>query len=261
MTNPGDCQTVKIAPAGFKRGRRPHRRRRGNARIPQSINPVWPTTCSPLPAVRLNKYLSAQAGSFDVGHLHACRKSLGQLPHTISIGPEYRMCWRPMEPGRESAAPVGQARVRHRDGDKRISAARTACWPCPTPNGCRSARSESTNPSSVSSPPDRSRRVQPARFARRFPPAFRAPGASDAPVVMFLGKLTPRKRVDVLVRAFRAARPPRRAAGDCRQRHGRGRRHRALVGRSVSRRGPLTVLCVGRNGSMRSRTRRRGVSL
>jgi glycosyltransferase involved in cell wall biosynthesis len=36
----------------------------------------------------------------------------------------------------------------------------------------------------------------------RFRTRFGLPDASSAPLVMFLGKLTPRKRVDVLVRAF-----------------------------------------------------------
>ena len=96
-----------------------------------------------------------------------------------------------------------------------------------------------------------------AGFARRFPPALRAPGIR-APLVMFLGKLTPRKRVDVLVRAFAQTASDRDAwlviAGN-----DMGAGGDDAVARSVARpRGAHRLhrpACADRNGSKRWPTR------
>ena len=213
----------------------------------------------------LNKYLSDQAGSFDVAHLHACRNIPGAIAayHLHRAGVPYVLA--PNGTGAANrAAPAGQARVRRRDGTTHPRRRARACWPCRTPNGCRSARSgvdESARPRHPQ--PDRSRRVHAAAFARRLPPALRASrrfGRTGRDVSREADAAQAGRRAGPRVRA---ARPPRRAAGDCRQRHGRGRRY-AVAGSVARPRGAYHLhRPVARAGTARgARGRgRRGLSL
>ncbi len=117
------------------------------------------------------------------------------------------MCWRPMAPRRASSGAAGQAPVRHRCWDNAICSTPRRCWRCPGANGSSSARSASTterirvmpNPIDLDEFDAAAAR---GAFRRRF-------GLGDrAPLVVFLGKMTPRKRVDV------AGRAPSRSCGD-----------------------------------------------
>ena len=184
--------------------------------------------------IGLNKYLSDHAGTFDVAHLHACRNIPGAMAAYHLHRSRSTVCactqW---DGAADRATPAGQARVRYRDGtthprrrgaraggvERRAAAAARARASTHQPSASSRIRSISTSSR---------RRRRAGDFRRRFAlPTLRAP------LVMFLGKLTPRKRLDVLRPRVCAARADRDAsAGDCRQRHGRRRRQR---GRSFAR--------------------------
>jgi glycosyltransferase involved in cell wall biosynthesis len=151
----------------------------------------------------LNKYLSDQAGSFDVGHLHACRNVPGAIAayHLHRAGVPYVL------------APNGTApRIERRRLAKRVfdtvmgqrildRAARVLA----VSNAERlQLRALGVDPAAVRvipNPIDLDEFTPPPE-RRAFRRRFALPGSPAAPIVMFLGKLTPRKRVDVLVRAF-----------------------------------------------------------
>ena len=149
----------------------------------------------------LNKYLSDQAGSFDVGHLHACRNIPGAIAayHLSRAGVPYVL------------APNGTGpRIERRQLAKRVfdivmgqrilhGATRLLAVSDAERQQLHALGVDASAVRVVPNPIDLDEFSPPASrgdFRRR----FALP--SIAPVVMFLGKLTPRKRVDVLVRAF-----------------------------------------------------------
>jgi glycosyltransferase involved in cell wall biosynthesis len=153
----------------------------------------------------LNTYLSEHAAAFDVAHLHACRNAPGGIAayHLRRARVPYVL------------APNGTA--------PRIERRRAAKWAFDAAVGWRILRGAARilavsdaervqlralgvderavcvvpNPIDLE---EFSGPIERGAFRRR----FGLPDPSRAPVVMFLGKLTPRKRVDVLVRAFAA---------------------------------------------------------
>jgi glycosyltransferase involved in cell wall biosynthesis len=160
--------------------------------------------------VGLNEYLSDHAGDFDVAHLHACRNLPGAIaayhlrragvPYVLAPNGTAPLIERRVLAKRLFDVMMGARILRNAsriqavsDAERRqlsdLGVAETAIRVVPNP----------IDLDEFSSP------VQPGRFRRRF-------GLPDrpAPLVMFLGKLTPRKRVDRLVRAF--ARLDRREA-------------------------------------------------
>ena len=151
----------------------------------------------------LNKYLSDQAGAFDVAHLHACRNLPGAIAayHLSRAGVPYVL------------APNGTGpRIERRRLAKRLfdiamgqrilqNATRVLAVSDAERLQLRALGIDPSGVRVVPNPIDLDEFSAPAargRFRRRF-------ALADAPVasvVMFLGKLTPRKRVEVLVRAF-----------------------------------------------------------
>jgi glycosyltransferase involved in cell wall biosynthesis len=150
--------------------------------------------------VGLGTYLGQNARQFDVAHLHACRNLPGAIGarHLRRAGVPYVL------------APNGTAeRIERRqfakwifdvamghsilDGATRVLAVSNAERGQLTRLG--------VSPSSISSIP------HPVDLAEFTPPIPRGLfrqrfGLGTAPLVLFLGKITPRKRLDVLVRAF-----------------------------------------------------------
>jgi glycosyltransferase involved in cell wall biosynthesis len=151
----------------------------------------------------LNKYLSDQAGSFDVGHLHACRNIPGAIAayHLRRAGVPYVLAPNGTGPRIERrllAKHVFDIVMGQRilDGAARVLAVSNA-----EQLQLRSLGIDDSVVRVVPNPIDLDEFSPPAsrgEFRRR----SALPAASDAPVVMFLGKLTPRKRLDVVVRAF-----------------------------------------------------------
>ena len=156
--------------------------------------------------IGLGRFLAAHAGDFDVAHLHACRNLPGALAahHLARAGVPYVL------------APNGTApRIERRLAAKRAFdalagnrvMAGAACVLAVSRAevgqlralGVPSARIRLiANPVETSEP---RRRKDRGAFRRRL-------SVGSNPVVMFLGKLTPRKRVDVLVDAVaRLGRP------------------------------------------------------
>ena len=141
-----------------------------------------------------------------------CRASSASLRCSLRAGAERHRT-------RHRTATHGEARVRR---DRRTADAarcrrdyrgvrgRTPRPPAARDSGGRIRRAES----------DRVSGIRPANRARPVPAAR---GLQTEPFVMFLGKITPRKRLDVLVRAFAAPAAGLATPGDCRQRHGRPR--------------------------------------
>jgi glycosyltransferase involved in cell wall biosynthesis len=148
----------------------------------------------------LNAFLKQRAGSFDVAHLHACRNVPGAIAaHHLQRG---RVPY--------VLAPNGTApRIERRrlaklafdvisgqrvlDGASRVLAVSGA--------ECAQLASLGVPESTVRlipNPVDLEEFAEPPRRG-----VFRARiGRFDGPLVLFLGKLTPRKRLDVVVRAF-----------------------------------------------------------
>ena len=151
----------------------------------------------------LNKYLSDQAGSFDVGHLHACRNIPGAIAayHLHRAGVPYVLAPNGTGPRIERrllAKHVFDIVMGQRilDGANRVLAVSNA-----ERLQIRALGVDESGVRVIPNPIDLDEFTPPpsrGAFRRR----FALPDASVAPVVMFLGKLTPRKRVDVLVRAF-----------------------------------------------------------
>lgn len=150
--------------------------------------------------IGLNSYLRRHAGAFDVAHLHACRNVPGALAsyHLRRTGVPYVL------------APNGTAGLIERRviakrafdvvagrrvlaGAARVLAVSRAEQTQLAGIGVAAAAVRTIpNPVDLDEFP-----LSPARgaFRRRF-------NLPDGPLVVFLGKLTPRKRVDVLARAF-----------------------------------------------------------
>ena len=151
----------------------------------------------------LSTYLSEHAGRFDVAHLHACRNIPGAIAayHLRRAGVPYLL------------APNGTApRIERRLLAKRVfdlvmgqriltRAARVLAVSNAERAQLRTLGVDAATIRVVPNPVDLDEFRAPLARGR-----FRARvGLADsARVVMFLGKLTPRKRVDVLVRAFAA---------------------------------------------------------
>jgi len=149
----------------------------------------------------LSTYLSEHAGRFDVAHLHACRNIPGAIAahHLRRAGVPYLL------------APNGTApRIERRLLAKRVfdlvmgqriltRAARVLAVSNAERAQLRTLGVDAATIRVVPNPVDLDEFRAPLAKGR-----FRARvGLADsARVVMFLGKLTPRKRVDVLVRAF-----------------------------------------------------------
>ena len=148
----------------------------------------------------LRRFLRQHAASFDVAHLHACRN----LPVSIA-GYELRRAGVPYVLSPNGTAPLIERRrllKRLFDAAGGRSVLENAA--------CVTATSEAERRQLIGIGIDASRvTVVPnpldvGEFSE-LPPrdAFRrAHGLGDAPLVLFLGKITPRKGVDVLVRAF-----------------------------------------------------------
>jgi glycosyltransferase involved in cell wall biosynthesis len=151
----------------------------------------------------LNKYLSDQRGAFDVAHLHACRNVPGAIAayHLHRAGVPYVLAPNGTGPRierRQLAKHVFDIVMGQRvfDGATCVLAVSDA-----ERLQLRALGVDASIIRVVPNPIDLdefSAPVSRGNFRRR----FTLPDASVAPMVMFLGKLTPRKRVDVLVRAF-----------------------------------------------------------
>jgi glycosyltransferase involved in cell wall biosynthesis len=153
----------------------------------------------------LHTYLSEHARSFDVAHLHACRNVPGVIAahHLRRAGVPYVLAPNGTAPRIERRRlakrafdlVVGQRML---DGASRVIAVTDAERTDLLALGvARSSLSVVPNPVDLE---EFANPIQPGTFRRR----VGLPDRTAAPVVMFLGKITPRKRVDVLVRAFAA---------------------------------------------------------
>ena len=151
----------------------------------------------------LNTYLSEFAGRFDVAHLHACRNVPGAIAayHLKRAGVPYVLAPNGTAPRierRRLAKGAFDLLMGRRilEGASRVLAVSVAEE--------RQLHALGVDTKAVRVVPN------PIDLAEFTPPVargrFRArhglPDASSTPLVMFLGKLTPRKRVDVLARAF-----------------------------------------------------------
>jgi glycosyltransferase involved in cell wall biosynthesis len=156
----------------------------------------------------LRGYLRAHAHQFDVAHIHACRNVPGVLaaralaaagvPYVLAPNGTAPLLERRRLAKRVFDAVAGQSVV---DGAARVLAVSAA---------------ETRQLSDMGIQSDRIRQIANPLDLDEFPclpprGGFRRDWSlGDAPVVLFLGKITPRKRLDTLVRAF--ATLPHRAA-------------------------------------------------
>ncbi len=153
--------------------------------------------------VDLSSYLKRRATAFDVAHLHACRNLPGVIAarHLRDAGVPYVLAPNGTAPNLERRRMakwafdvlVGTHVMR---GASRLIATTTAEYRQLTTLGLAASRvSVVPNPLALDEFEPQPRRG-----------AFRSRLGITGPLVAFLGKLTPRKRVDLLVRAFASLR-------------------------------------------------------
>jgi glycosyltransferase involved in cell wall biosynthesis len=154
----------------------------------------------------LDRYMAKHAASFDVAHLHACRNLPGVIAarHLRAAGVPYVLAPNGTAPRieRRRLAKLGFDVVAgHRvlRGATRVLAVTDA-----ERQQLRRLGVHERVIDVIPNPIDLVEfavRVEPGAFRRRI-------GVNGNPLVLFLGKLTPRKRLDVLVRAFAGLRRP-----------------------------------------------------
>jgi glycosyltransferase involved in cell wall biosynthesis len=148
----------------------------------------------------LDRYMTDHAASFDIAHLHACRNLPGVIAarHLRAAGVPYVLAPNGTAPRieRRRLAKVAfdvLAGRRVLNGASRVLAVTAAEHEQLRGLGVHDRAIDVVpNPIDLD---EFSVCVEPGAFRRRI-------GVNDTPLVLFLGKLTPRKRVDVLVKAF-----------------------------------------------------------
>jgi glycosyltransferase involved in cell wall biosynthesis len=192
----------------------------------------------------LRRFLRDEAGGFDVAHLHACRNVPGALAaHYLQrAGVPYVL-------GPNGTAPNIERRRLTKRAFDRIAGDRVMAG---ASRVIAVSRAEERSLHDLGVTDERIRvipnpldleefdpQVPTGRFRRRL-------GLSDEPLVLFLGKLTPRKRVDLLVRAFAMIRDSRARLVVAGNDMGAGRGVRALVrALTLERRARFTGLLRG----------------
>jgi len=197
----------RLAPPSGRRplGAWPPRRTSGNVelRVFPNVSNRLAYNCQGFLPVGLSGYLERHAAAFDVAHLHACRNLPGVIAarHLQDAGVPYVLAPNGTAPNlerRRAAKWVFDAVLGRQviTGAARVLAVTQAEHRQLTHMGVPAERiSVVPNPLALEEfepPPTR------GQFRKRF--------GIDGPLVAYLGKLTPRKRVDVLVRAFAALR-------------------------------------------------------
>ena len=161
--------------------------------------------------IGLRAYLRAAAAHFDVAHLHACHNVPGTIAAAALTRASVPYVVSPKWHGPPDRTPhAGQARIRGDRRKARAAAARRGCL--------RSRMSSASNFATLGVPRSAHRCRAEPRGGRECAPTrtrhgFAAPMMSaTVAVILFLGKLTPRKGVDDLIRAFDASMLPMRSS-------------------------------------------------
>lgn len=175
----------------------------------------------------LNRYLARHAGRFDVAHLHACHNVPGAIAswHLRRAGVPYVLA------PNGTAARIERRRMAKAVFDA-IAGARVvdgaARLVAVSPAEARQLRALGIDPTrirEIPNPIDVQEFAAPRRRGR-----WRGRhGLGERPIVMYLGTLTPRKRVDTLARAFAALADPDAALVIAGNDMGSGRQVRAVV--------------------------------
>jgi glycosyltransferase involved in cell wall biosynthesis len=155
----------------------------------------------------LRAFLREHAGRFDVAHLHACRNLPGAfaaaaldragVPYVLAPNGTAPLLERRLWPKRAFDLIAGRRMLRH--------AARVLAVSSAEVRQLATCHVDAARIHHIPNPLDLeefSATVPRGLFRHRF-------ALGDVPLVLFLGKITPRKRVDVLVRAFASLARPR----------------------------------------------------